>query len=109
MSLHQFQLLLLERGVPLNHLGLRDIALEKSQALAAIDLLQDASRSILGGDVYLKRGDRIEVGYANWHSDPKPGEGHENFVLRSCAETRKYIEGFPPCDAVPLFVFVVGK
>jgi hypothetical protein len=105
-ALQQFHTLLQNKGVPLTRLGLRDIALERSDALVAVALLRKASCSILGGDVYFKRGSEIEIAYANWHSDPKADENHVEFVHRSCLETENYIEQFPASGALPLFVLV---
>lgn len=110
MSSHTDFLLLLQRkGYALSELGLREVGLEREIALEAIGLLQNASRSILGGDVYFKRNDKIESAYADWHSDPKPNENRDEFVRRSCEEARHYIKHFPREETVPLFVFVVGK
>jgi len=108
-TLQQFQILLTDKGVLLDPLGLRDIALERSDALVAVSLLQNASCAILGGDVYFKRDSKIEIAYANWHSDPKVGENHEEFVQRSCLETENYIKRFPISDALPLFVLVTER
>lgn len=108
-TLQQFHVLLQNEGIPLNQLGLHDVALEKSDALVAIDLLRKASCSILGGDVYFKRSGKIKIAYANWHSDPKTGEDHESFVQRSCFEAENYIEQFPASDALPLFVLVLER
>ena len=105
-TFHQFQILLQNNGIPLDDLGLREVALKRNDALAAVDLLRKASRSISGGDVYFKHGNKIEIAYANWHSDPKADENPEQFMQRSCFETKDYIEKFPDSESLPLFVLV---
>lgn len=104
-----YQSLLEEKGISLEPLGLLDIALERVDALHAISILQKALIPILGGDVYFKHGSGIEIAYANWHSDPKPGEESVHFVNRSCLETENYIKSFPLSDAHPIFVLVVSR
>ena len=107
MSMSQeFQNLLEEKGTVLKQLGLSEIALERIDALLAVQLFRKTSIPILGGDVYFKHGEGVEIAYANWHSDQRAGEGRDQFVMRSCLETENYIRNFPPSDAVPLFVLV---
>jgi hypothetical protein len=104
-----YQHLLDTKGIPLRELGIRDIALELDDALRAIDFLRKSSVPILGGDVYLLRGNNVELAYSNWHSDPKPGEDHARYLDRSWTTTEEYIKGFPhTLDAKPLFSLVVG-
>lgn len=108
MSAHtDFLLLLQNSGHSLASIGLREVGLEKAVALDGIRLLRSASRSILGGDVYFKCGEEIEVAYANWHSDPRSNEGADEFVERSCDEAKRYIEQFPLGACTPLFVLIV--
>ena len=75
----------------------------------AVQFLRKASIPILGGDVYLKRGAKIELAYADWHSDPHRGEDLDRYLERSWAGTANYIRSFSqPPDAMPLFSLVVG-
>jgi hypothetical protein len=95
-------------GIPLNTLGLDDIALARSDALAAVTLLANGLAPILGGDVYWRRGLDIEPAYANWHTSRHPDEGIKAQILNSCAQAAKYIENFPKrSDVEPLFSLVV--
>lgn len=105
-----YQQLLDAKGVPLQSLGIRDIALERDDALRAVEFLRNASVSILGGDVYVKRGDKIELAYADWHSDPMPGESSNDYLARSWATTESYIKAYPqPSNGMTLFALVVGE
>jgi hypothetical protein len=104
---YEYAQLLKTRGVPLRELGIADIALERADALSAVELLQRASIPILGGDVYFRRQNGIEMAYANWHSDPQPEEDRRLFAKRSGFEAAEYIRSFPASDAVPLFVLVI--
>lgn len=105
-----YQQLLQEKGIPLTALGIKDIGLTRDDALRAVSVLQRDSIPILGGDVYFRRGAKIELAYANWHSDPKPDEDRDNFLRRSWTTAFKYIETFPERqDVEPLFGLVVGR
>ena len=106
---HEYNELLKSRGIPLRELGIADVALGRTDVLSAIELLRNASIPVLGGDVYFKRLGRIELAYANWHSDPEQGEDRQRFVSRSCFETENYIKSFPPSDAEPLFALVIDN
>ena len=115
-AIHAYKSLLKHRGIRLceafgvDETALGDIALEQIDALVAVEILRNASVPILGGDVYFKWHDnRIELAYANWHSDPLPGEERQHFARRSCLETENYIKGFPLSEAIPLFVLVIDE
>ena len=102
--------MLISKGVSLEGLGIREVGLTRGDALKAIDLLEKDSIPILGGDVYLRRGSKIEPAYANWYSDPVPGEEHTEFFGRSWKRAREYIRDFPEQrSADPLFVLVVTR
>lgn len=105
-----FQQLLDEKGIPLPELGIRDIALSREDALLAVAFLKKESVPILGGDVYLKRGNKMEADVSSWHSDPKPGENRAEYLARSWATTEEYLRNFPqqPTGIVPFFSMVVG-
>jgi hypothetical protein len=108
-SSDEYQLLLKAKGISLEQLGIRDIALERDEALLAVEILRKASIPIFGGDVYWKRGEAVELAYANWHSDPGLGEKPEHFASRSCLTAEDYIKKFcRPLDATVLFALVIG-
>ena len=103
----EYRKLIEAKGISLQSPGLTEVALGRDDAILAVDLLRSASIPILGGDVYFKKPTGIEDAYANWHSDPAVGESRDRFVIRSCLETKNYIENFPSTDATPIFVFVI--
>jgi len=100
--------LLKSRGVSLETIGIAEKAVLLEDALRAVELIEFEGRAILGGDVYIAYGGGIESAYANWHSDRQLDELSEEFVARSCAETRSYLINYsaPPKGQV-LFVLVV--
>lgn len=109
-SLNKFSNLMASSGVSLDTLGIRDIGLSRENALRAVEILRHENLSILGGDVYIRRGDRLEVAHANWYADPKPDEGREAYLRRSWDKAETYIKSFPEvADAEVLFAIVVEK
>jgi hypothetical protein len=105
-----FEQLLAAKGVSLQALGLKELALHRADALLAAEQLREASAPILGGDVYFVRGSSVEQAFANWHSDRRPGEGWREFAERSYRETTRYLEAFPHRPEVsPVFVLVVAQ
>lgn len=106
----RFNDLLATSGVSLAALGIRDIGLSRGDALRAVEILRHGKLSILGGDVYLKRGDRVEVAHANWYADPKPEEDRETYLHRSWDKAEVYLKNFPErADAEALFAILVEK
>jgi hypothetical protein len=106
----EFNALLAKSGVSLAALGIRDIGLLRSDALNAVEIARHARLPILGGDVYFRRRDRIELAYANWYVNRKPPEERDTYLRRSWDKAETYIKNFPePSDAEVLFAIVVGK
>jgi len=96
------------KGISLEPLGLREVALNRGDALSAIRILRDVPAPILGGDVYFRRNGSMAIAYANWHVDRETGEQLDDFVERSCRQAEKYIDAFPHrTEEDPLFVLVV--
>lgn len=83
-----------EKGKPLSEInpGSDEIALTVSEALQALELLQDNQVAILGGDIlseenneliyaYQLWGDRYQ--YLNWYCDQYDNESREDYMQRS--------------------------
>jgi hypothetical protein len=106
----EFNQFLARAGVPLAALGIREVGLSRVNALKAIELLRRSGLPALGGDVYLRRANRIVPANANWYAEPKPSEDHLSYQRRSWRKAETYIEAFPePAGAEPLFSIVAGK
>jgi hypothetical protein len=109
-TLEELDGLFTKSGVSLAALGIRDIGLLRIDALNAVEIARHAKLPILGGDVYFRRDDRIELAYANWQVKPKPPEEHDTYLLRSWDNAETYIKNFPePSDADVLFGIVFGR
>ena len=105
--LEEYHALLARFGVSLAPLSPRDIGLLRSDALKAVEVLRHAECPVLGGDVYLRRGDRFAVTYDNWFTNRKPAEDREAYLRRSWDTTDAYIKNYPEsADAEVLFVIV---
>jgi hypothetical protein len=110
-AIEAYRRLLQTRGASLQQrFGISEVALAKEDALSALQLLSEAEFGVLGGDVYFKRGDAIELAYANWHCDPNAGESSGDFRRRSIKVAEDYIKRFPVREGVvPLFVLVAAS
>src|SRR5215203_768096 len=91
----EYETLLGRVGIPLDTLGLEEVALRRSDALMAVSILVRNVSPILGGDVYWQRGGIVEPAYANWATQPQTGESKEARAARSGEEAVEYIKGFP--------------
>jgi hypothetical protein len=60
---------------------------------------------ILGGDVLISP-EPPTYAYANWHTDPVPGEDLPTYVTRSQRAARDYVERYPSGPAWFIFVLV---
>lgn len=84
-----YQELLKSKGIPLDALGVREVGLFREETLSAINFLESESIPILGGDVYFRRGSKIEIAYANWYCNPVPGDDESEFLGRSWKRARE--------------------
>jgi hypothetical protein len=90
--------------------GTAEYGLVREDALAAVKMVREEAYIILGGDVYLQKAEDIQPAYANWHTDPRPGESLPDYRLRSWEESTKYISGYPtPPEGIPLFVLTTAE
>lgn len=106
----EYAVLLSTSGLSLDSLGLRDVALLRSDALIAINALRKAGRAILGGDVYYLRNGRVESALANWYVDPKSDEYPASYLQRSWDAAENYVKAYPDNPGVePLFSMVIGE
>ena len=102
----EYDNLRLEAGVvlPTTEAGLR-----RETALKAVAMLRSAGVPVLGGDVWYKYGEHVEVAYANWCTNPRPSDDRQSYLLRTWEDTEAYIKGYrDKPGAESLFVLVVG-
>jgi hypothetical protein len=82
---------ILSCGVSLEHLGVRNWALGRDDALRAIYELEAFGIAILGGDVYQLVGETAEQTYDSWYCDQGPDEPDSVFIKRSSDKAKNYI------------------
>ncbi|MGF0237456.1 Imm40 family immunity protein [Rhodococcus sp. IEGM1300] len=82
---------ILSRGISLEHLGVRNWALGRDDALHAIYELEAFGIAILGGDVYKLVGEKAEQTYDSWYCDQGPDESDSVFSKRSSDKAKNYI------------------
>lgn len=71
-------------------------ALNKQDALAALELYRRLEITILGGDVLcLKNDGTIEYTSDSWCCNPIEGENEKQYFLRSLEESINYIKRYP--------------
>lgn len=81
-------------GYSLESVGIKNWALDSSQALASIGKFESSGVAILGGDVYHLIGGRVEHTYDNWYCEKKIGESDLEFLKRSLLKAKLYIENY---------------
>jgi hypothetical protein len=89
-------------------LGINETALEREDALVAIQLLRKAAIPILGGDVYLQRSTALEHTASSWSTNYLQNETDDSYLARSLSDTERFIRQLREVSgATPLFVFVI--
>ncbi len=111
MNLPSEYLELLERGQSLQVIGLNETGLLKEDALAAVAMLEAADVPILGGDVWLVKGDtdnhaNYDV-WGNWATQRRTNEADDAYAARSWDDSRRYIEAGPDPQEGETHLFVL--
>lgn len=91
---------ILSVGFFLDSLGIRNWALRRDEALAAIDQLEALGVPILGGDVYQLVNELPEHTYDSWYCDRGADEADPTYLRRSADEARRYIQAYLVGQAV---------
>ncbi len=100
---------ILKNGHPLSGIGVSNWALQRSEALKALTRFTELQVPILGGDVCELIDGIIQYNYDNWYCDQIQVESKPEFVLRSIAKAKQYIENYQGKDEDKLFfAFVPG-
>ena len=104
----------LARAIDLSDHGESDHGWLRDDALTVVAAAEAAHVVILGGDVWLRLGDQVEIapGGDNWWVDNDGIKPTDEDVARSAAKARRYIATFPTHGAVtgiPIFVLVLGE
>ena len=96
-------------AVPLDDLGLAEVAWPRSVVEALLDALVHAPVAILGGDVLARIDGRLKHTYDNWYCNEVSGETFETFSHRCLERTREYIRRYPPGPDAIYYVVVIRE
>lgn len=84
----------------------RNWALNKEQALIAIDRLRDAGITVLGGDVLGGPEDNYRPTYDNWYFEPQSSGAESDAVSSGAQKASSYVRGYPRADAYFVLVTI---
>jgi hypothetical protein len=99
---------ILEAGKALTDCGSNNWALTRAQALVAIAAIEDESRVLLGGDVWLESNGELSPTGDSWHFDPNPSHALATNVAAGADKAKAYVAAYPErTDGVPHFELVV--
>jgi len=97
---------ILSIGRSLEDVGVRNWALSRKDALAALTKLTEIDTAVLGGDVYSVSGGLVEANYDNWYCNRDEHEVDLAFVNRTIAVARNYIVNYQSPEGTVLFAIV---
>jgi hypothetical protein len=98
---------ILRMGKPLFSVGVHNWALTKKEAMVAIQQLSSSQIPILGGDVYEIIDGVLQSNYDNWYCDPSSEETKIDFIKRSVAKAKEYIESYSVREPDKIFFVIV--
>ncbi|MDP3391861.1 MAG: Imm40 family immunity protein [Methylococcaceae bacterium] len=93
-------------GRSLEDVGVRNWALSREAALAALIKFSEIGIAVLGGDVYSINDGVVESNYDNWYCNRDNHESNSAYVERSIAAARNYIENYRAPEGTVLFAIV---
>lgn len=99
---------LIDLAIPLDDtVHVLELAWAYENVLQLIHLLHQNQIGILGGDVYEKVGDKVEITYDNWYFNWESGSWNE-YVLASASTSVNYIKKYQENNPNKEFLFVVS-
>ncbi len=78
----------------LSPLGVNNVGYSRHEALNKLVALESQGIPILGGDVFILKGEKISLTYDNWYCNLKNEESKTDFVARSCKVAYDYIRNY---------------
>lgn len=84
----------------------RNWALNKEQALTAIDCLREAGITVLGGDVLGGPEENYRHTYDNWYFEPQSSGAESDAVSSGAQKASSYVRGYPRADAYFVLVTI---
>ncbi len=103
----EYELFITNNGLYLlDILGANEYALDRENALVALEILKKYSIPILGGDVLLFNGKKFEYTMPNWSID-QTYESDQEYTKSSLDYAEKFIKNHPVKSA--LFVIVIPR
>lgn len=96
-----------DHGVSLHSSGVNSYVLSKSTSLELIELLTAFEIAVVGGDVYTGEDNEFVATYDSWYIQSASSENVDEYVARSLAESKAYIEGY--VDSAAYFALVIGQ
>jgi len=102
---------LIEKAISLEDIGINEYVWEWRDALMAIDILVKKRVFILGGDVYSRVNNKLELTGDSWHSDP-PNINllcAENDFYKSQTAAKNYINAYVDKNGEAYYFSIVGS
>ena len=90
------------KDINLTHLGVNEVAWQRSDAIQLLDSFMSKSVFVLGGDVLSNQNDNYKHNYDNWYFEKEHGDEKESIL-----KAKEYISNYPEGDYV--FVIVTEK
>lgn len=83
-------------GINLKDMGICSYILGYDNAIKALEILKNNKIPILGGDLYVKNGNKFETSSESWYCNQIHGEPRNNYALRSYIKAIDYLKIFEP-------------
>jgi hypothetical protein len=101
---------ILRTGVSLESIGVKNWAFSKEDAVRVLDKFYEMQIPILGGDVCEKINGVIQYNYDNWYINRQSNESQLDFVNRSIANAKYYINNYSSDNIENIFfTFVLDE
>ena len=86
---------ILNRGLFLGDIGIKNWALNKAEALIVLSVFEAEQIPILGGDVYVASIGVISCNYDNWYYEKAEDESLSDYASNSIKVATEYIMSYP--------------
>lgn len=85
---------MVKKSISLKNIGMNELAWYGKDAIKAIEYLSNNGTLILGGDVYIISGQKINLTYDNWYYIPVESRTHQENIDAAKEKAVSYIQHF---------------
>jgi len=90
---------IIRNGISLLSVGVKNFALNRTDVLKLLRILEEQKVGVFGGGVYASENGKLSLTYDNWYTNRDASESDNSFSSRSISRASDHITSYAKTDA----------